>query len=295
MTLQALTQFFLPMGLSVIMLGLGLSLTIEDFKRVWLFPKAIFVGLFCQLTILPLFAFALCFILKLQPEFAIGLIVLAASPGGVTSNIFSHFSGGDVALNMTLTALNSFLAAITLPLYTLLALFAFAGKNLPVNFQYAKLTEFFFIILIPTSIGMCFKILKPHLAKKYDTFVRWFAALFMIGINVAAIYSQGRYFLGYLPNAGFAVLFFNMLSLGIGYWVPRMFQIEKRMAIATTFEIGIHNGAMALVVAMSALGGGAYAVPAALYSILMYITASLVTWRFRTSSIISNFTLSNRN
>lgn len=228
MTLQDLTQFFLPLGLSVIMLGLGLTLTIQDFERVWLLPKAIFIGLSCQLLLLPILAFALCFILKLKPEFSVGLIVLAASPGGVTSNIFSHFSDGDVALNMTLTALNSFLAAITLPLYTLLALFVFVGKSLPVDFQYTKLIEFFFIALIPTLFGMGIKKIKPLLAKKFDIYVRWFAVLFMTGINIAAIYSQGRYFLGYLPDAGLAVVLFNLISLAVGYSVPRFFQIEKK-------------------------------------------------------------------
>lgn len=281
MTLQNLTAFFLPLGLSIIMLGLGLSLTLKDFERVWLLPKAIFIGLGCQLLVLPLLAFALCFILKLQLEFAIGLIVLAASPGGVTSNVFSHFSDGDVAFNMSLTALNSFLSAVTLPLYTLLALFVFSDKSLPVDFQYAKMIELFFIIIIPTSIGMGFKKMKPHFAQKCDLYVRWFAVLFMTGVNVAAIYSQGRYFLSYLPQAGLAVVLFNLLSLVVGYSVPRFFQIEKRMARAITFEVGIHNGAMALVVAMSVLGGGAYAVPSAFYSILMYVTAGLVCWRFK--------------
>lgn len=284
MNLQNLTTFFLPLGLSIIMLGLGLTLTTQDFKRVLLFPKPILIGLVCQLVILPALTFAICFILQLQPEFAIGLVVLASSPGGVTSNVFSHLADGDVALNLTLTAINSLISSITMPLYALLALSVFSNSSMALDFQYKKLVELIFIALIPTLTGMWIKHKAPDSAQASDKYVRWFATLFMTGIILSAIYSQGRYFLEYLPEAGAAVIIFNLLSLAVGYYLPIALRVEKKMARAITFEVGIHNGALALFVAMTVFGGGKYAVPSAFYSILMYITAAVVCWKFKKMS-----------
>lgn len=284
MTLQTLTTVLLPTALTIIMLGLGLTLTIQDFQRIWLFPKAVLIGLFCQLILLPAAAFALCFGLHLKPEISIGLIVLAASPGGVTSNIFSHLADGDVALNLTLTAINSLISAVSLPLLTLLALSVFSDVNQPVSFQHQKLTEFFLLILIPTTIGMWIKKINPVFAQKSDRYVRMFSTVFMSAIIISAVLSEGRYFLSYLSEAGLAVVLFNLISLLAGYYVPTFFQIDQKMTRAITFEIGIHNGALALYVAMSTLGGGAYTVAAAFYSILMYLTAGLVCWRFKSRS-----------
>ncbi len=278
MSFQFITTTALPIALIIIMFGLGLTLTVEDFRRVVKYPKPIAVGLSCQLLLLPLVAYGLCKVFGLRAEFAIGLMVLAASPGGVTSNVFSHLSHGDVALNLTLTAINSAISAVLLPLFTGLSIMAFAGQDQAIELQPKKIIEVFFIVLVPAAIGMWVKKIKPALAEKSDRPIRIFSMLVLIIIIVAAIVSEGRNILGYIPEVGIAVLLFNLISLLVGYFVPVIFGIERKQAIAVSLEIGIHNGTLALFVAMTVLGGGMYAVPAALYSIVMYVTAGSLCW-----------------
>jgi len=275
---QFITTTALPIALIIIMFGLGLTLTVDDFRRVVKYPKPIGIGLFCQLLVLPLVAFGICRVFGLRPEFAIGLMVLAASPGGVTSNVFSHLSHGDVALNLTLTAINSAISAILLPLFTALSIMAFAGQDQSIELQPKKIIEVFFIVLVPAAIGMWVKKIKPQFAEKSDKPIRIFSMLVLVVIIIAAIVSEGRNILSYIPEVGFSVLLFNLISLFVGYFVPTLFGIDRKQAIAVSLEIGIHNGTLALFVAMTVLGGGMYAVPAALYSILMYITAGALCW-----------------
>lgn len=275
MNIQFATTVALPMALVIIMLGLGLSLTVADFKRVFSFPRPILVGLGCQMLILPFVAFGLCYAFRLQPEFAIGLMVLAASPGGVTSNIYSHLSDGDVALNLTLTAINSVLAAVSLPLFTTLAISAFAGQDQNIDLQFRKMIEVFLIVLIPAGIGLLINAKKPDWARKSDKFVRIFSIVVLLVIIIASISKEWALLTAHIGEVGLAVLLFNLLSLGVGYGAPLLFKIPKKQATAISLEVGIHNGTLALYMAISVLGGTAYAVPAAVYSVLMYITATL--------------------
>ncbi|MCC2679090.1 MAG: bile acid:sodium symporter [Pseudobdellovibrio sp.] len=278
MSFQFITTTALPIALIIIMFGLGLTLTTDDFRRVVKYPKPIGIGLFCQLIVLPLVAFGICRFFGLKPEFAIGLMVLAASPGGVTSNVFSHLSHGDVALNLTLTAINSAISAVLLPLLTALSIMAFAGQDQSIELQPKKIIEVFFIVIVPAALGMWVKKIKPLFAEKSDKPIRIFSMLVLVVIIIAAIVSEGRNILGYIPEVGLSVLLFNLISLLVGYFVPVIFGIDRKQAIAVSLEIGIHNGTLALFVAMTVLGGGMYAVPAALYSILMYITAGVLCW-----------------
>lgn len=274
MDLQFATSVALPIALIVIMFGLGLALTTADFKRVLTFPRPVIVALSCQAFLLPAVAFGLAYLFELSPAFAIGLVLLAASPGGATSNIYSHLSHGDVALNLTLTAINSALAAVTLPLITGIAITVFSDDSMHVGLQFSKMLEVFFLICIPVSVGMVVRSKSPSFATKMDKPVRIFSMLALAAIVVLAVSKEWRLLFDNIEQVGWAVLIFNLLSLTVGYFVPILFKIKHSQAIAIAFEIGIHNGALALFVAMSVLQSTEIAVPAATYSVLMFFTAA---------------------
>ena len=220
----------LPLALALIMFGLGLTLTITDFKRVAAFPKPILVGLGCQMIILPAVAFALCHIFALQPEFAIGLMVLAASPGGISSNIYSHLSDGDVALNLTLTAINSVLGAVALPLFTALAIKSFAGQDQTIDLQFRKMVEVFAIVLVPAVLGMLVNKKFAAFARRMDKPVRIFSIVVLAVIILAAVSKEWRLLTDHLGEVGLAVLCFNLISLAVGYTVPLFLKISHRQA-----------------------------------------------------------------
>lgn len=270
-----LVNSLLPASLAFIMFGLGLTLTIEDFTRVVRFPKSVVLGLICQMFILPAMAFGLCYAFSLSPEISIGLMILAASPGGVTANLFSHLANGDVALNLTLTAINSVLAAITLPLIVNFALSHFNGEDKSIGLQFAKVIEVFFIVLIPVAIGMWINKIKPSFSQKMDKPVRIFSFIVLLVIVVGAIVKERYQLINSLSEVGLAVLAFNLLSLGVGYVLPLIAKVKHREAIAISMEVGIHNGTLAIYVALSLLNSFALALPAAIYSIMMFFTAGI--------------------
>lgn len=184
---SGLITVFLPIALAIIMAGLGLELTINDFKRVRQHPKAVFIALFCQLVILVGIAFIICKVLALPPMLAVGLMLLSASPGGPTANLFSYLYKGDIALNITLTAINSVIAAFTLPLIVNFAIQHFMENGQNVGLQFSKIIQVFLIILVPVGIGMLVRHFAPHTAEKLNKPVRIFAIVFLVSIIILAI------------------------------------------------------------------------------------------------------------
>lgn len=272
-----MSSVLLPILLVIIMFGLGLTLTIADFKRIITFPRAALIGLVCQLVLLPLVAFGLCHLFSLEPAFAIGLMVLSASPGGPTSNIYSKITGGDVALNLTLTAVNSVICAISMPFITKIAINVFSGDDQNIGFQSSKMVEVFFLILIPVLTGMLTFAKKPALATRLEKPIQTFSVVALVVIIVGAASKEWRTLVDNFAHVGWAVVAFNLISLATGYLVPILFKISKRQSTAIAFEIGIHNSGLALFVALAILNSTAIAVPAAIYSILMYFTAGALS------------------
>ncbi|MBS1962688.1 MAG: bile acid:sodium symporter family protein [Bdellovibrionales bacterium] len=268
---------FLPFGLALIMLGLGLTLTIEDFRRILRFPKPVLVGLFAQMFVLPAAAFGLCYLFGLSTEHSVGLMILAASPGGVLANLFSHLGHGDLALNVTLTAINSVLAAVTLPLMVAFALAHFEHSDQDIGLQYRKAIEVFTIVLVPVMIGMAVRRRNPALAIKADRPIRIFSVAVLFLIIVAAITQEWQRLLDCFSQLGGAMLAFNLLSLGVGYTIPRWLKLPKNQSVAIAMEIGLHNATLALYIGLSVLGNAAYALPSAIYSIVMFFTAAAFT------------------
>ncbi len=268
---------FLPLGLAFIMFGLGLSLTREDFLRILKVPRPVIIGLLTQMLLLPLMALGICKFFGLSNEFSIGMMILAASPGGVTANIYSHLARGDVALNITLTAVNSVLAAVSLPLIVGLSIAHFAGAEQQVGFQFKKAIEVFAIVLVPVFIGMIVRARKPGFAERMDKPIRIFSILLLVVLIAAAIAQEWEKLLASMAQLGGAVLLFNLLSLAVGYLLPLVIKLPRNQAIAISMEVGIHNGTLAIYMALSVLNVYAYAMPAALYSVLMFFTAGLFT------------------
>ena len=172
-----MTDVLMPIALGVIMLGLGLSLTLDDFRRVIVYPRAVIVGLVCQTLLLPFVCFGVAKVFGLPPALAVGLMLLAASPGGATANLFSHLAKGDVALNITLTATNSLLSLLTLPLIVQLSMTAFLGAGAEIPMQFGKIVQVFGIILVPVGLGMLLRWLKKSIALALERPVRILSAL----------------------------------------------------------------------------------------------------------------------
>ena len=277
MTADPLLTLFLPAALGIIMLGLGLSLTLADFARVVKFPKPVLIGLACQLLLLPLACFFLAKAFGLAPALAVGLMLLAASPGGTTANLYSHLAHGDVALNITLTAVNSVIAILTMPLIVNLSLMYFMAGDQAIPLQFAKVVQVFAIVLGPVAIGMWLRSRFPGFAERMQKPVKIVSALFLLLIILLAMAKDWRTFVDYAPSVGGAALAFNLLSMAVGYCVPRLLKLNLRQAIAIAMEIGIHNGTLAIALALSPalLNNPTMAIPAAIYSLIMFITAAL--------------------
>ncbi len=271
------TTVLLPVALGVIMLGLGLSLTIADFKRVVKYPRAVAIGLACQMLILPAACLGIAHAFSLPPELAVGLMLLAASPGGATANLFSHLAKGDVALNITLTAVNSVLSLATLPLIVNFSLDHFIGADKSIPLQFSKVVSVVAIVLVPVFIGMTIRSKKPAFADSLDKPVRIISAVFLLLVIAASVVKERANILDYIQAVGLAALAFNLTSLAVGYFVPRIARVEPRQAVAIGMEIGIHNGTLAIAIASSSslLNNSTMAIPAAVYSIIMFVTAAL--------------------
>lgn len=272
---SALVSVGLPIALAIIMFGLGLSLTPADFRRVAHEPKAVVIILLCQVILLPLVAFGLTKAMSLEAALAVGMMILAASPGGTTANLYSHLFRGDVALNITLTAINSLMALITLPIVVNLALGHFMSGEESVGMQPSKLLQVFAIVLVPVVIGMFVRAKAPGFADAADKPVRIASAVLLFLVVIGAILGDKENVGDYLAQVGVITTLFCVLSLTIGYVLPRLLGLTQPQAVASGFEIGIHNSTLAIAVALSVLENTTMGVPPAVYGILMFPIAAL--------------------
>jgi BASS family bile acid:Na+ symporter len=261
----------LPAALAVIMFGLGLSLTVADFRRIGQAPKPVAIALATQIVVLPLICFGLVLVLDLPPLLAVGMMLLAASPGGTTANLFSHLFRGDVALNITLTAVNSILAVATLPLVVNLSVSYFepAGAD-DIGIQLGKSLQVFAIVLVPVAIGMAVRRGFPGFAERADKPVRIGSAAVLALVIGGALIGERENLVEYFTDIGIATTLFCACSLALGYALPRLLGVEERQALASAFEVGIHNSTLAIAVAISVLDNETLAVPPAVYGVLMF-------------------------
>lgn len=272
---SGLFAFFLPIALAIMMMGLGLELSIKDFLRVARYPKVIFIALFTQLIVLTSIAFLLCKLLELPPLLSVGLMLLAASPGGATANAFSYIYKGDVALNISITAINSLISCFTLPFIVSLSILHFLGENTEVNIPIEKITQTFLMIFIPVCIGMLIRNTLPNLAQAISKPMRLLTITLLTLIFLIAVVREQSNIISYFANVGIATCLLCFSGLFLGYVIPFLAGVPEKQARACTFEIGIHNTGIAITIALSVLGSTAIAIPAGVYSIFMYILATL--------------------
>jgi BASS family bile acid:Na+ symporter len=277
---SAVFSILLPMALVVIMLGLGLSLTVADFRKVISRPKPVVVALICQTLILPVICFGIVYASALPAAVAVGMMLLAASPGGSSANLYSHLAGGDVALNITLTTINTVLALATLPIIVNFSLMFFYGEGKVIPLQIDKVLQVFALVLIPVAIGMFVRNRYGALAIALDRPVKILSSLFLAGIVLVALIQEWSTLLTWGPVIGVATLAFNLISLAIGYGVPRLMRLERRQAIAICMEVGIHNSTLVIAIAMSPalLNNSEMAIPPAIYGLIAYVTAAIVVY-----------------
>ena len=271
---SALTTVGLPIALAIIMFGLGLGLTVGDFRRIAQHPKAAVVALACQLVLLPLVCFGLVVLLDLPPLLGIGMMLLAASPGGTTANLFSHLFRGDVALNISLTAVNTVIAIGTLPLITNAAIGYFDQSD-TVSMPLSEVVKVFVLILVPVGIGMLVKARRPGFADRADKPVRIGSAVILAILVLGILLDQRENVGDYLADVGTVAALFCAASLVAGYLIPKAAGVVEAQAVASSMEIGVHNGTLAIFVAVEVLDSTEISVPAAVYSLLMFPLAAL--------------------
>lgn len=259
---------YFPLIVAVVMLALGLTLSVDDFKRAATLRKPLLVALICQSLLLPALCLLIATTFRLEPNLAVGLMLMAATPGGTTANIFSHLFNGDLALNLTLTAINAVLSIVALPAILAVSMTWFLGKGRFIPLQLNKFVAVIGLILVPVAIGVAVRNRFPDLARRLQKPVR-VAAIVLLVVAVLAAIAGGRTTVW--KNFGtlsVAVVAFCTVSLTVGYLAPRLMRLAPRQAIAVSFEIGVHNGALAMGIALSPqlLNSVEMAMPGALYA-----------------------------
>jgi BASS family bile acid:Na+ symporter len=227
------------------------------------------------MLLLPVICYFIASGFGLSPELAVGLMLLSASPGGPTANLYSHIAKGDVALNVTLTAINSLISVFSITFIVNFAMASFMQTDQVVPLQFKKILEVCVVVLGPVSIGMLIRSKASALAEKLSKPVKIASASFLVLVIVLTILKEKSHIVQDFQLVGIPTLLLNLLSMGIGYFVPRLFQLGKAQAIAIGMEIGIHNGTLAIFIALTVIGNSTMATPAVIYSLIMFFTAAL--------------------
>ena len=263
-----------PIILALIMLGLGLGLKIDDFTRVIKTPKDFLVGFFSQLIILPLVAYLLIIIFKVPPEIAIGVMIIAAAPGGVTSNILTKFANGDVALSISLTAVISLISIITVPLIIFTSADLFGITDISQNISMTGIAlKMFLVVTVPVILGMIIrKFAENFVNSKIQIFEKLNIILFVI-FFIAAFYEERESFIDFLMQAGFITFILNITMMIVAYYLGKTFASGIKQQKCIALECGLQNGTLAIFVSTQIFGTDiVYITPTAAYALIMYIT-----------------------
>lgn len=267
----------LAISLIIIMFGMGLSLTLSDFKKVVLYPKAMIIGLTSQIIILPILGYLIAIGLDLSPVTAIGVMLLAACPGGPTSNLLTHLAKGDLALSVSLTAVASLLTIITIPFIMGFAMNEFAGQGQEVSVDaFTMIKQLLVVVLIPVSIGMWVRAKFSAFALKMEKPVKVASAVIFILVVIGVTYSIKDTLMDYLSEAGLPAILLNIFTMGIGFVLALLFKLKQPQAISISIESGIQNGTLAITLATIALNNAEFAIVPAVYGLLMFGTAAIV-------------------
>ncbi len=276
------TDIILPLALAFIMFALGLGLTGSDFLRVVKQPRDFFVGFFSQIILLPIIAFILVKIWPISPELAIGVMIIAAAPGGVTSNILTSFARGDVALSISLTAVISLLSVITVPFIILTSISLIENSGLELNISLTKMAvSMFLIVTVPVILGMILRKFVSNFAIKFEPIAKKISALLFIIVLIGAILAEKDNIISYFAQAGIITLALNVIMMIVAYYVAQLLASGVKQKKCITIECGLQNGTLAIFVATSIFGGGLHVIPAATYSLIMFATSLIFVYLVR--------------
>ncbi len=281
MVATLLSKVFLPVSLAIIMLGMGMTLVPDDFTRVVKYPQAILIGLTNQLVVLPLIGFLLAIVFDLEMTMAIGIMILAVSPGGPTSNLITQVCRGNIALSVTLTAIASFVSILTIPFVLSWALDYFGSETataikLPVV---STILQIMVITVIPVSIGMVLRSYRPLFAARMEKPMRIASTLIFVVIFVAVVAANFKLLGTAMKQVGIVTLLLNIGTMGLGYLSARLLRLDLKSAISITIESGIQNGTLAFVIATTILNNIEMGIPTGAYSIWMFVTGGILMWQ----------------
>lgn len=275
----------LPLALAFIMLTLGLGLTGQDFIRVIKQPKDFLIGLLSQIILLPIVAFIIIKIWPISPELAIGVMIIASAPGGVTSNILTSLARGDVALSISLTAVISLLSVITVPFVVLTSVDLLGLNNITENISLLSMAiQMFLIVAAPTFLGMIIRKYANNFTLKFEPTAKKISVALFIIVLIGAILSEKENLVNYFAQAGLITLLLNILMMILAYNLAKVFGSGSQQKKAISIECGLQNGTLAIFVGTVLFGGGVYIIPAATYSLIMFLTSILFVFFLRNSN-----------
>jgi BASS family bile acid:Na+ symporter len=273
------SAIILASSLAIIMLGMGLSLVVDDFKRIFTQPKGIVVGLINQMLLLPLIAYGLAIAFSLSAELAVGLMILAACPGGATSNLISHLAKADTALSVTLTAFSSFMTILTIPFIVNFALETFLDQSNMIQLNIVEtFLQILMIVIIPVTIGMLIRKYKESFALKMGKPVRIASAILLVVIIIGIIVKEKDTLGTWIQQAGLVVILLNLIVMFVGYYSAKLFKITNKRALSIAIESGIQNGTLGITVAVVLLNSSAFATVSAVYGVLMFFTGAAAVY-----------------
>ena len=272
--MSIVTDIFLPIALAFIMFALGLGLTGADFLRVLKQPKDFFVGAIGQIILLPVIAFILVKIWPISPELAIGVMIIAAAPGGVTSNILTSFARGDVALSISLTAIISLLSVITVPFIIVTSLGFLGSEIVAQNISLTTMAiSMFLIVTVPVIIGIIFRRFASNAAIKFEPIAKKISIILFVIVLLGAILAEKDNIVSYFADAGLITLALNVIMMIVAFYVAKLLGTGNAQKKCIAIECGLQNGTLAIFVGTTLFGGGAFVIPAATYSLIMFATS----------------------
>ena len=280
--MNIVTDVILPLALAFIMFVLGLGLTGADFFRVIKQPRDFFVGALSQVILLPVIAFILVKIWPIAPELAIGVMIIAAAPGGVTSNLLTSFAKGDVALSISLTAIISLFSVITIPFIVLTSVELLGGSNITQDISLFSMSrDMFLIVTVPVILGMLLRKFSSGVALKLEPIAKKVSIALFVLVLLGAIAAERENVISYFAQAGPITLILNVVMMIVAYYVAHFLASGTKQKKCITIECGLQNGTLAIFVATSIFGGGMYVIPAATYSLIMFATSLIFVYLVR--------------
>ena len=274
-----ITDVVLPLSLAFIMFSLGLELKSSDFTRVIKQPKDFLIGAFSQIIILPFIALIIVMLWPLSPELAVGVMLIAAAPGGATSNIITSFAKGDVALSVSLTAIISLLCVITIPIIVLFSLNILMDTSTAKSISIGDIAiKMFLIVSVPVIIGMLFRKFLSSISISFEPLAKKISAVLFVLVLLGAIVAEKDNVVSYFAQAGLVTLILNLLMMLIAFYIGKLFASGISQQKTITVECGLQNGTLAIVVATTLFDGGLYLIPAATYSLIMFFTSLIYVY-----------------